>query len=261
MTRHHIMAAALAIVVGSAAMAEARPGGRGQRGPGDGRRAMAAELNLTEDQRATLQGLHEEVKARMDEIRAQVQAGDLSREEARGQAQGIREEFRSDRQSVFTTEQLALIETHRAEARVTRESRERGAGPLGQLLELTEAQKEQLQTMREEHRNAAQALRESGEATREDLEQLRSQHREQVEAVLTGEQRQQLEELRAQRAQDGEGKRERGRRGRGPHGFHPPGELPPDGDGGPVVTESAVTAAPTAVTGESWGSLKAATAP
>ena len=269
MTRHHIIAAAIAIAVGSAAIADARPGGRdAQRGPRGEIGAFAQELNLTENQRAALQSMREDMRERMDDIRTQVQAGDLGREEARSQAQAIREEMRPERQSIFTAEQLQLIEAHRAEVHEAREARPgAGGGPLGQL-DLTDAQKEQLQSMREGHHNAAQALRESGEATREDFEQLRDQHREQVGSVLTDEQRQQLEELRAQRELDGEGKCGRGfrGRGRGSHGrrlqgfLPPPGDPPPGGevaDAGPVVTESAATAAPTAVTGVSWGSVKA----
>lgn len=164
MTRHRFVLGAVAtLVVAGLLVAEAKPGER--RPHADER----AELNLTDDQRATLKTLDGDMKTQLDDISAQVQAGDLSREEARSQAQGIRESFRENRQSVLTSEQLQVIEERRADGTGRGRGRgQGGGGPFGDL-GLSESQGERLTGMRDEHRAAMDALRESGDATREDF--------------------------------------------------------------------------------------------
>ena len=56
-------------------------------------------------------------------------------------------------------------------------------------LELTDGQKEQLQSLYQQHRAEMQALQESGDISREDVRALRERHREALMGVLTGEQR------------------------------------------------------------------------
>ncbi len=207
MTRHHfVLGAVAAIVVAGTILAEAKPGER--RSHADGR----AELNLTDDQRTALKSLDSDMKTQLDDIRAQVQAGDLSWEEGRTEAQGIRESFRENRQSVLTSEQLQVLEERRADGSGRgRGHGQRGGEPFGDV-GLSESQGERLKGMREEHRAGMDALRESGDATREDLRQLRETQRQEIDGILTDEQRQTLEQKRAERGSKGEG---RGRRGGG----------------------------------------------
>ncbi len=200
MTRHFVLGAAVAFVVAGSMVVDAKPSG----------------LNLTDDQRATMKTLDADMKTQLDDIRAQVQAGDLGRDEGRSQAQSIRDNFRESRQSVLTAEQLQVLEERRTgDGR----GRGRGQGRGGSLadLGLSDSQGEQLQGMRDEHRAAMDALRESGDATREDFQQLRETQRQEIDGILTDEQRQTLEQRREERGSKGEGRGQRGggRGGRG----------------------------------------------
>ena len=215
MIRHHITVAALILTFGIVSITEAQGGRRGgTRGQGAQKRLTDAELNLSEDQRARLQALDSDMKTRLDDIRGQAEAGDVGGEEARNLAQEVRDEYRTQRQSVFTPEQLQLIEQNRANAGDARGRGGRGPGGEGfGQLDLSDTQTEQLERLREEHRSAMDALRESGDATREDFRQLRTQQREEAEGLLTEDQRQQLQQSREQRRQEGQDRA--GRSGRG----------------------------------------------
>ncbi len=74
-----------------------------------------------------------------------------------------------------------------------------GHGGPGQALNLTEDQQAQLQALRQQGHAEAEALHESGGADREAFKALRESHRVQFQAILTDEQRDQLETLRAER--------------------------------------------------------------
>jgi len=216
MTRYCTVVATIAIVVASTVIVDAEP---------EETRARV-ELNLTEDQRASLKTLDGDMKTQLKDIASQVQAGDLSREEARGLRQGVKDEFRTSRQSVFTAEQLQLMEAHRAggeghgawgpgrgrgRGKGRGEGRPEGAA-FGEELGLNASQTEQLETMRGLHRTAMDALRESETATREDFQQLRETQRQEVGGILTEEQRLKLDEKRSERTKKREG------RGQGRHG-------------------------------------------
>ena len=171
-----------------------------------------AGLNLTEEQRATMKSLDADMKAQLKNISARVQAGDLSRDEARSQTQNVRATFREDRRAVLTAEQLQVLQENRSvgEGRGHRRG-QRGRGPFTEL-GLSEAQGEQLRSIRDEHRGAMDALRESGNATPEDFQQLRETQRGEIDAILTDEQRETLKQRREERGPKGEG---RGRHGGG----------------------------------------------
>lgn len=206
MTRSHIAAAVLILTVSSVSITEAQGGRRGAgRGQGAHKRAADVDLNLTADQRAQLQTLDSDMKTRLDGIQAQAEAGDIGGDEARALTRGVRDEYRTQRQAVFTPEQRQLID----------ESRPDGGGRGGRgddfgQLDLSEDQRSRLESMREEHRRAMDALRESGDATREDIQQLRTEQREEAEGILDEGQRQQLQQNHEQRRQDGQGRARRG---------------------------------------------------
>jgi Spy/CpxP family protein refolding chaperone len=97
-------------------------------------------------------------------------------------------------------------------------------GP-AQALDLTDDQKTQAKALHETFRAEAEALRESDEANREAFQALRESHRERFQAILTDEQSEQLETLRAEREanrpEDGRQGHGRHRRGRGGDGERP----------------------------------------
>ena len=171
-----------------------------------------AGLNLTEEQRTTMKSLDADMKAQIEDIRARVRAGNLSRAEARSQTQDIGATFREDRRAILTAEQLQVLQESRPEGAGRGHRRgQRGRGPLTELGR-SEAQGEQLRNMRDEHRIAMDSLRESGNATPEDFQQLRETQRREIDAILTDEQRETLEQRREERGSKGEG---RGRHGGG----------------------------------------------
>jgi Spy/CpxP family protein refolding chaperone len=137
----------------------------------------------------------------------------------------------------------------------------RGAGEaLWEKLELTEAQRDQLQDLRQEHRQTMVRLRGETAQARAELQallldpevgktealqaqakvsdlrakaaRLRLEHRFAVRSVLTPEQREKMEALRAERPGRGDGRGMGPRRGDGP-GPHGPGACDGDGPHGP----------------------------
>ena len=123
---------------------------------------------------------------------------------------------------VLTGEQRAQLEAQKAE----------WGGALTRL-GLGDDQKAQLQARREQHRQQMSALKASEEVGREQMRALRAQYREAFKAVLTEEQREQLEELRAERESQGELRRS-GRRGWNGRGGASGGDGGESG-GGPVT--------------------------
>ncbi len=110
----------------------------------------------------------------------------------------------------------------------------RGGGPGGagehrgpaEALGLTDDQQTQAQALHETFRAEAEALRESGDADREAFAALRESHRTRFEAILTDEQKTQLETLRAEREANRPEDGGRGHGRRGPHGGGDRGDRP-----------------------------------
>ena len=230
---------------------------------------LADALELTEDQRTQLAQLREQhreaVHETMEGIRAQVEAGDLTREEAREQARTAREARRDDLDEILTPEQLQRLDELRA-ARQERDDGERkrsgprmgyrrhpgrghGPGHLIEALDLSGDQQAQLKALREQHRESVRetmdgirAQVEAGDLTREEARDqaraAREAHRDDLAQILTPEQLQKLDEIRAN---------------------HPkPGERTA-AEGETLEMEQALTTgsvAPTAVQEESWGEIK-----
>jgi len=197
-------------------MGRHRRGMRGGRHRG-GHMQMRAlhQLNLTDQQREQVRGLmtrHAEStraqRAELRRLRAQARSGNA---EAETRARAFREELRRSSEqlhteltTILTAEQRTQLEQlrqqHRQMGEGRRERGERGMrGGFGGL-NLTEAQQQQIAQIRQ--RYAA------------DLQSRREAMRAEIQAVLTPEQRAQLEQRRAEhRARRGErGERFRGRR-------------------------------------------------
>ena len=85
-------------------------------------------------------------------------------------------------------------------------------------LDLSDTQKEELATLRIQHRADMHQLRQNGEVSREDIRAMRQQHREAFQALLSDEQKTQLEEFWASRAQHRAERSEGRRLGRGGQG-------------------------------------------
>ena len=217
----------------------------GRRG---GRVGMFGALELTDAQKEQFQALREQNRAEMQPFR------DSGQRPTQEQMEQIRQTHRQAFESILSEEQRAKLEELKANRpqwdgeRGPREGMgmrpgwrggRRGPGSIFGALELTDAQKEQFQALREQNRAEMQPFRDSGERpTQEQMEQIRQTHRQAFESILSEEQRAKLEELKANRPRwDGTGATET------------------------IETESASTIAPqdekpTPVKAESWGKIK-----
>jgi Spy/CpxP family protein refolding chaperone len=174
-------------------------------GPRNGGGGMPEELNLSEDQKTQLQALHQEQREQRQALRDSDQRPSPEEREAMG------EQFRAELAKILTPEQLATLEEHRAN-RPERDHRGKrggkghfGRGGFGNAeLDLSDAQKEQLQALHETRRQKMQALRDSDQRpSPEEREALGEQFHAQLAEILTPEQLATLEAHRANRPERG----------------------------------------------------------
>lgn len=184
----------------------------GRRGPGMGPMAGLRNLNLSPDQKtkvdALMQQQHQQMQALHDNT-------SLTPDQRRQQAQDLRKNALAQLNSILTPEQQQQLKQMRGRARGFGRGFEMGR--MAGRLNLTPEQKAQLQPIFEQHRSQLQALRDNTSLTpeqrRTQMEQLRKDMQTQINAVLTPEQQQQMQQFRQHR---------RGPRGGGP----PPGPGP-----------------------------------
>ena len=170
--------------------------------------------------------LRQALTAQLEEARAWTEAHpDATREERRGFLKEQRQEARTSVAALLTPEQRQELRQLRAEVGERRGDRRARRGDraekLAGKLDLTNAQKEQLQALRAERRADVQAWREAHpDATREEKRAFREERRDEaqaaLEAILTPEQRQTLAEWKERRAERKE--RRRNRKGDRPSG-------------------------------------------
>jgi len=174
-------------------------------GPRGGGGGMPEGLNLSEDQKTQLQALHQEHREQRQALRDSDQRPSPEEREAMG------EQFRAELAKILTPEQLATLEEHRAN-RPERDHRGKrggkghfGRGGFGNAeLDLSDAQKEQLQALHETRRQQMQALRDSGQRpSPEEREALGEQFHAELAEILTPEQLATLEAHRANRPERG----------------------------------------------------------
>ncbi len=89
-----------------------QPMGGMHNGPRHGRmlRHLADYLDLTEDQQDDLRSLGESMFGDLSDIRDQVQAGDLSRDDARTLIHDLREQFMTDVRTLLTEDQQTKLD-------------------------------------------------------------------------------------------------------------------------------------------------------
>ena len=195
-----------------------------------------AGLELTDEQRAQIEAVVESHQAELNALREEIRGGDLTREEKRSRAQSVHEAIRAEIEPLLTQEQRdqlkereAGMEERRATAGEHRDvARQRGEAEHAAMvdaLELTDAQIEVLDALREGRPGAAAR---AGDESRFDI---REAHRAALAEILTDEQQEVVTVHRALVAhrfqaatREGRG-REHGERrahpnGHGGHGFH-----------------------------------------
>lgn len=174
--------------------------------PSDRIQRLADVLGLTDAQEEALLAAYTELRTGMDALRAQVEAGDLTREEAREQADALHEAFEAQLQVILTEEQYDLLQEMRA-ARHHPPRHERGMEDRWSawLTEIgaTEVQVADVTAALQTLRDGMDALRDrivAGELTREDAmdaaKALRDEFDAALRSILTEEQYEQLLALR-----------------------------------------------------------------
>ncbi len=152
---------------------------------------VADELDLTAEQQAALDALRDEIRQTMQDHREQCRSSETPREECRGQAAALHEQFRARLAEILTPEQLAELEELRNARRADRmeemqagadERLDRAVGFLVKTLDLDDSQAaavreimdathEQIQTLHESVRNdetERDAVREQGDRIRDE---------------------------------------------------------------------------------------------
>lgn len=226
-------------------------GGR-QGGAPEGHENRAEALGLTENQTAQMQSLRESYRSEAEALKG-------SGEGTRQAFQALRESHREQAHAILTDEQRTQLQALRAEREANRPEdghRGRSRGRQGQrpglcsVIELSDDQESQIETLRGDFRTQVEALRASGEGSREQGKALFEAHREQVQALFTDEQLATLQEHRAQRETNHEGN---GRRhGRGGHQGSGEGAVDNANETETVAAQKSAAAVDT----RSWGVVK-----
>ncbi len=226
---HRIGIAALAVVaVGmwvQGVLASPPQGGQGPRGfaPGRGVEQMAKQLNLSEEQKRVVQTYLEDERSQLQALRNDTS---LTREQKAPRMQEITQQTRDKVRSILTVEQQQKVEDAQKRAgELQNDRREFAANQMAKRLDLTEAQKTQVQSYLEEQRTQLQALRQDNSLSREQsferMRDVQQQTQDQIRATLTPDQQERLDQMRDRMQQRGAG---RGR-GRGFGGMGGPGRL------------------------------------
>ncbi len=171
-----------------------RHGWGGHRGMG---RRMLRGLNLSDSQKQQLKPIFEQQHQQMQALRNN---NSLTPEQKKTQAQQIRQNTMTQVNGILTPEQQQQL----------KQQRQAWAGKTAQRLNLSEAQKTQMQSIFQQHRAEMQAVQQDSTLTAEQKQakrqQIREEMRSQLNSVLTPEQQQQWQQMREHR------------RGRGPWG-------------------------------------------
>jgi len=185
---------------------------------------LAERLNLTEEQKGTVQNYLQDQRSQMEVLRNDTT---LTREQRAQRTREITQSTRDKIQSILTVEQRQRAEDLRNQARERGRQRvQEQFDRTARLLDLTEDQKTQFQSYLENERTQLQSLRENTSLTQEErraqARTIREQTRSDIRSLLNSTQQQRLEDLRGLRRGGFGGGRQRG----GPRG-------PGGGPGGP----------------------------
>ncbi|MFN3652149.1 MAG: hypothetical protein ACK47B_21440 [Armatimonadota bacterium] len=163
---------------------------------------MAQHLNLTAEQQAKIKPVLEAGRA---QAQAVFQDQSLSREQKREKLKAIHEQSRAQVAAVLTEEQKTKLAQAAANRRqgMGRGMRGHGGQQMAQVLNLTAEQQAQLKPVFEAAREQSRAVFQDQGLTREQkqakLQQIRQETQAKLDAVLTAEQKEKLNQLRQQR--------------------------------------------------------------
>ncbi len=200
------------------------PGPHRMGGMHDGQRGferMAQELNLTDQQKTQIQNIFQTQRQQAQAIR---QDASLTPEQRQDKLKQLRESTHQQITGVLTPEQQQKFQQLRAQHQGMGRGRmgrgEAGPGGMGPLarLNLTSDQKAKIQPILQSQHQQVQAVRQDSSLTPEQkqakIRDIRKTTRTQIDALLTPDQQQQLQQMWQHR---------------GPHGQQGPPPSPPSG--------------------------------
>ena len=172
----------------------------------DFRQRLLRALDLTPGQQDTLHLLRERLQLDVTALRAMIEDGEVLREEGRRRYAEAIDAYRVTRDSVLTTTQLDLLERARTHLRdqvlYDGQARTEGSKRLVDALELGDLQRRRWLSLLARLREEVRELRMAGESMQtDDYRRLREEYRFSFEALLTPEQRLELERVRLARGQ------------------------------------------------------------
>lgn len=168
---------------------------------------MSQHLNLTEEQKSRLTPI---LKNEAEQARAIRQDTSLTPDQRRAKVKELRQSTRAQIETILTAEQrqkMATFAAQRGQGMHPGRGMGMNATPnmdrLSKELNLTDEQKAKLQPLFEEHRKQMQSIWQDTSLTPEQkrakAKELRQSHHQQMMAVLTPEQQQKFQQMRANR--------------------------------------------------------------
>jgi len=115
---------------------------------------------LTDEQKEQVRVLREEHRKQLEELRRQVESENLTRADARGRMQALRESMRASFGNLLTPEQRSALETRHEQREAERAGRhELGRRTAAEVLELTDAEAAEFEAIVETAREAMMEVR------------------------------------------------------------------------------------------------------
>jgi hypothetical protein len=172
----------------------------------DFRQRLLLALDLTPSQQDTLRLLREGLQLDLTALRVMVEDGDILAEEGRLRYSETIDAYRVTRDSVLTMTQLELLERARTHLRdqvlYDGQNKPEVSQRLVDALELNDLQRRRWLSLLARLREQVRELREVGDVVADDYGRLHEEYRFSFEAILTPEQRLELERIRLARERD-----------------------------------------------------------
>lgn len=182
------------------------------------------KLNLTDAQKTQMKTIMENQRSEMQSLKN----SNLPKDQQQEKRKAIQEKYHTQMQTILTPEQKQQMDQMRAQrsgkmaekgkadwkggrkgmaagkgAKTGHGMRAMGNGKMAQELNLTDAQKQQMEQVRTDFRTKMQAIRSnnslSAEQKKEQMKTLMNQQKEQTKAILTPEQVQKMESFRKEK--------------------------------------------------------------
>lgn len=198
---------AIAVLAFSASAQVQRQGKFGQKGQmgqmhkGEGVKAMAKDLDLTDTQKQEMKKIHQDTQSKLEALRADktITVGEM---ESRRKA--ILDEQKAKMDALLTTEQKAKIEQRKTEMKEKAgQMQEKRQEKMKEELGLSNDQAAKLKALNEKARNQVQAIKNDSKLTQEEkmakLKALKETTDAERKTILTAEQNAKFETLRAER--------------------------------------------------------------